>query len=338
MEPYTRTVLEQIGAESGCRKLAAVFYTRVGKDATLRPLFPGKSLRCATEEFAAFLIQLLDGDQAQTSYRCWLSLRESHGRFSISEAQRVAWLRCMENVLEAVVDDLETRKSLTVFFRVGSLHVAGEDPASSAKGQPWSAGWARQRALDALVDLILRGEDAEAIQCAQRLELPASMEVGVLARLMEFGRAALLEYTLERIDQRPELGQAHFNGRSLLHHGSGHACIPVVIALLTAGGKPNSPDQAGHSPLYRAAGAKPDQQASQVVAALLTAGAFIDHAGGTNRSTALHQAARFGNVEVTKTLLAAGANRELRDRNGLTPLDRARNCRRPGVVEILALG
>jgi len=43
-----------------------VFYARVGKDPVLRPFFPGKSLKRATGEFAAFLIQLLGRDEKQT--------------------------------------------------------------------------------------------------------------------------------------------------------------------------------------------------------------------------------------------------------------------------------
>src|SRR5579871_3165259 len=71
-------VLEALGGEEGCRNLSAAFYARVATDEVLRPFFPGKSLRCATEEFAAFLIQFLGGDEAQTQDRWWLSLRESH--------------------------------------------------------------------------------------------------------------------------------------------------------------------------------------------------------------------------------------------------------------------
>jgi len=59
-------LLEALGAEEGCRRMSAAFYARVGKDPVLRPLFPGKSLKCATKEFAAFLIQLLGGDEKQT--------------------------------------------------------------------------------------------------------------------------------------------------------------------------------------------------------------------------------------------------------------------------------
>ena len=65
-------------------RLSTAFYKKVAHDPTLKPLFPGKSLHCATEEFAAFLIQFLGGDEAKTQRRWWLSLRESHARFRIT--------------------------------------------------------------------------------------------------------------------------------------------------------------------------------------------------------------------------------------------------------------
>ena len=76
-------ILIQLGGETGCKRLAKDFYARVAKSKELKPLFPGKSVRCATEEFSAFLIQSLEGDEEQTQYRWWLSLRESHARFKI---------------------------------------------------------------------------------------------------------------------------------------------------------------------------------------------------------------------------------------------------------------
>src|ERR1700721_1879684 len=94
-------LLEALGGEEGCRSLSSAFYARVGKDPVLRPFFPGKSLRCATEEFAAFLIQFLGGDEKQTQQRWWLSLRESHARFQIGPNAREAWLRHMEATLDA---------------------------------------------------------------------------------------------------------------------------------------------------------------------------------------------------------------------------------------------
>ena len=110
-------LLEALGDEEGCRRLSAAFYARVGNDPVLRPLFPGKNLRCATEEFAAFLIQFLGGDEKQTQYRWWLSLRESHARFQIGPNARRAWLRHMEATLDAAPLDEATRNALRHFSR-----------------------------------------------------------------------------------------------------------------------------------------------------------------------------------------------------------------------------
>jgi len=97
-------LLEALGGEEACKTLSTQFYARVGKDPVLRPFFPGKSLRCATEEFAAFLIQFLGGDEKQTQHRWWLSFRESHARFQIGPNARTAWLKHMEATLDALLD------------------------------------------------------------------------------------------------------------------------------------------------------------------------------------------------------------------------------------------
>jgi hemoglobin len=109
-------LLEALGGEAGCKRLRMEFYARVGKEPVLRPLFPGKSLRCATEEFAAFLIQFLDGDEEQTQYRWWLTLRESHARFRIGTTERSAWLKHMRATLEAApLDEVREMHSVNSF-------------------------------------------------------------------------------------------------------------------------------------------------------------------------------------------------------------------------------
>ena len=115
--PKRATVLRALGDEAGCQRLSAAFYARVGKDPVLRPLFPGKSLRCATEEFAAFLIQFLGGDEEHTQHRWWLSLRESHARFRIGPAERRAWLKHMAATLEATPLDEPTRTGPSAILR-----------------------------------------------------------------------------------------------------------------------------------------------------------------------------------------------------------------------------
>src|SRR3954447_4994299 len=117
--------LQALGGEAGCKRLSAEFYARVGTDPVLRPLFPGKSLRCATEEFAAFLIQFLGGDEQQTQHRWWLSLRESHARFRIGAAERSAWLWHMGETLDMASLDEGARNALRQFFLHSSAYVIG---------------------------------------------------------------------------------------------------------------------------------------------------------------------------------------------------------------------
>jgi hemoglobin len=67
-----------VGGRGVCRQLSEAFYARVKRDPVLRPLFPGKSMRCAMNAFAAFLAQFLGGPAEDAQARWWLSLRESH--------------------------------------------------------------------------------------------------------------------------------------------------------------------------------------------------------------------------------------------------------------------
>src|SRR3984893_14566833 len=158
-------LLEALGGEEGCRTLSAAFYARVGKDPVLRPFFPGKSLRCATEEFAAFLIQFLGGDEKQTQYRWWLSLRESHARFQIGPNARRAWLRHMEATLNAAPLDDATRNALRHFFARSSAYVIGRDTAESDH-EDLGARWREQRFLDNVMAAIVKGRDDEALALA----------------------------------------------------------------------------------------------------------------------------------------------------------------------------
>jgi hemoglobin len=121
--------LEALGGEAGCKRLSAEFYARVANDPVLRPLFPGKSLRWAIEEFGAFLIQFLGGDKEQTQHRWWLSLRESHARFRIDATERSVWSKHMGATLEAAPLNEKTRKALRQFFLQCSAYVIGTGAA-----------------------------------------------------------------------------------------------------------------------------------------------------------------------------------------------------------------
>ncbi len=329
------SLLTALGGEAGCRRLSSEFYGRVATDPVLRPLFPGRSLRCAIEEFAGFLIQFLGGDEEQTQYRSWLSLRESHSRFAIGANQRGAWLRNMEAALEAVPLDNSSRGALRRFFVHSSAHITGKTSDAELRHEELTARWSEQLVLDEVIAAIASGRDRDALTWAARFAARPSVFVGVLARMMQSGRAALVSFVVNAVEKEAGLGTRRYNGRTLLHFASGAGCAEVVALLLRAGMHPDIPDHGGHTPLYQVANECSSEAGPLVVRALVRAGADVNAQTGVTGATALHMAARRGHVEIARALLEYGADLDRRDRKGDTALRRARNCRKNGVARLL---
>jgi truncated hemoglobin YjbI len=306
----------------------------VGKDPVLRPLFPGKSLKCAVEEFAAFLIQFLGGDEDQAQRRWWLSLRESHARFQIGPAERQAWLKNMGATLEATSIDEPTRKALKQFFEHSSAYVAGNETARPEDGE-LTARWDEQRVLDEAIGAIADGRDREVMVLAPRFWSRPSVFVGLLARMLQTRRADLIAFVNDAAERDPSLGSRSFGGRTLLHYAAGAGCIEVVTSLLRLGTDPDLRDAGGHTPLYSVANECASETAPEIVRALVRAGANLNANGGVTRATPLHMAARRGYVETARVLLDCGASIGARDSKGVTPLERAVNCRKEAVARLL---
>jgi truncated hemoglobin YjbI len=327
-------LLEALGGEEGCRRLSAAFYARVGKDPVLRPFFPGKSLRCATEEFAAFLIQFLDGDETQTQFRWWLSLRESHARFQIAPNARNAWLKNMVATLDAAPLDEATRNTLRQFFSHSSAYVIGKD-AAEPDHEELAARWSEQRVLDSIIAAIVAGRDDETLALAPRFASRPSVFVGLLARMIQSGRARLIDFVIDAAGSDPSLATRRFAETTLLHFAAGAGCLEVVTLLLRLGVDPNLPGRGDHTPLYCVANECASETGPEVVGALVRAGADVNACGGVTRATALHMAARRGHVEIARALLDSGASVNARDRKADTPLQRAMNCRKNEVSQLL---
>ena len=334
------TLLEALGGEAGCKRLSSEFYARVGGDAVLRHLFPGKSLRCATEEFAAFLVQFLGGREEHTQKRWWLSLRESHARFQIGSDERRAWLAHMAETLEAIPLDEATRKELKQFFGHSSAYVAGHEAAESAQGE-LATRWSEQRLLDDAIATIAAGRSQQAIELASHFVSKPSVMIGLLARMMQIapsaqsGDVSMIDFVVETLERQAPLAQHRFAGRTLLHYASGAGCTRVVESLLRLGVDPNVHQAEGHTPLYSVANECALKSGAEIVRALVQAGADVNACGGVMHSTPLHMAARRGFVEIAKTLLECGAAIDARDRKGDTPLQRAINCRKDAVARLL---
>src|SRR5438552_2448924 len=125
----TFNLYRAIGGTVICRKLSAAFYARVGRDPVLRPLFPGKTHKCAIEAFAAFLAQFLGGPPEDAQRRWWLSLRESHLRFKIGKKERDAWMKNMVQALDDVPMEKSARSALRDLFERSSAYVVNVGPA-----------------------------------------------------------------------------------------------------------------------------------------------------------------------------------------------------------------
>ena len=336
-----------IGGAAGCHQLASAFYARVARDSTLRPLFPGKTFRCAIEEFAAFLVQFLGGPPEDARHRWWLSLRESHLRFQIGKKERDAWMKLMTRTLDDVELSPSLRSALQSLFGDASAYLVNTGPAvATTNGQEEgsdidaqiSKRWEEQRALDEAVAAVREGETERVMamvaspllqSCFQRRAVMANF-VGLL---IGSSRPAITEYALTTLLENPDLAQERYSDRTLLHAAAAAGNLPMVTALLRLGVDANIADGGGHTPLY----ALGNQCAGggAVVKVLVRAGAKVDACEGVKRCTALHMAARRDNVEAAEALLQCGANIEARDSSGETPLRRAVNCGQTGVARLL---
>ncbi len=342
-----------IGGAAGCRALATAFYAHVEQDPILRPLFPS-TFTCAIEEFSAFLVQFLGGEAEHSQRRWWLSLRESHRRFSIGQRERNAWLLAMTLTLgdDSVIADPAIRSELLEFFRHSSAHVVNThvvnkgrmpDPASPLRGDI-APLWEEQVALDEAVALI-RSPDHSG-RCIELLESAAlqarfarspSVHASLLALMARSKTPSLREYAIDRLRADPSLVRARYNGwRTLLHDAAGAGDLNLVELLLEMGAGEIADDDRARSPLYCVGNECSAPGAGRIVRVLLErSSARVNAVHGVKRCTALHMAARRGNVEVIAALLDGGADIEARDSAGDTPLRRAVNLNKVEAARLL---
>jgi len=347
----TTGLYQAVGGTGTCRKLSAAFYARVQRDPVLRPLFPGKTLRCAIEEFAAFLAQFLGGPPEDAQRRWWLSLRESHLRFKIGQKERDAWMKNMLQALDEAPIEEPARSALRNLFEGSSAYVVnvGQTPAVADDGGGSSSGihreisrrWSAQRTLDEAVAAVHRGAAECAIALAEGAALQAyfqgsrSVFAGMLALMIGKGDGAMLDYVREKLLADRALAQERYSGRTLLHGAAAAGNLAIVELLLRLGAEPDTADAGGHTPLYCVANECKAHGGASVVRALVQAGARVNARDGVKHCTALHMAARRGNVEVAEMLLDSGADIEAPDSVGDTPLRRAVNCDKTDVATLL---
>jgi hemoglobin len=332
-----------VGGLATCQALAVAFYAGVARDPILRPLFPGKTFTCAIAEFTAFLVQFLGGPPEATQRRHWVSLRESHRRFPIGPRERDAWLVQMDAALAAVPLEPPVRQTMRAFFACAATSLVPAGPPAlpavcsdldqDELGRTLVWRWGVYTALDTVTSDIFAGRAAHAVASICRPPLAGYLErdhalwASVLGRMLGSGDALVHDYVRATLRAQPDLVHARFGGHTLLHTACAMGQVDEVRLLLQLGADSNALDAGSHGPLYWLANARESTGSAQVVEALVAAGAEIHAAAGTMRCTALHMAARRGNVRVMAALLAHGASLQARDRRGDTPLQRAIKCR-----------
>jgi len=342
-----------VGGRDVCRQLSEAFYARVKRDPVLRPLFPGKSMRCAVEALAGFLAQFLGGPTEDAQARWWLSLRESHLRFKIGPRERQAWMSNMVEALEDVRVDEPVRLAFRDLFERSSAYIvntgqglgeecAPENPSADRMHREIAQRWAEQRALDDLVRAIRDGDAGRGLELTKspalksRFARDRAVFAHVLGLMMGCGNDAFLEYAEGELRADPALANMHNRyGRTLLHDASGQGNLRMVELLLRLGADPNGKTSGGHTPLYSMANECQVTGGGNIVRALVRAGAQVDARSDAKRCTALHMAARRGNTEVAEALVDCGADINARDTAGDTPLRRAKNCHKTSVALLL---
>jgi truncated hemoglobin YjbI len=336
---------ETLGGTAACRRLAVAFYGRVERDPILRPLFPGKTFKCAIEEFTAFLAQFLGGPSEDSQRRWWLSLHESHRRFKIGQRERTAWIANMLLALDDVRIQEPLRSELLGFFQGSSAYVvnqgeptAAEDAGGGKRQVEIARRWKAQLRLDEAVAALRSGDAKRAIALAESSTLETcgrTVHCGLLALMIRSRQSELLDHARVKLAGDPALAQERYAGRTLLHEAAAAGEPAMVELLLSLGADPNALDGGGHTPLYSAGNECAVEGGGKVVRALVRGGADVNACEGVKRCTALHMAARRGHAEVAAALLDCGADLEVRDSHGETPLRRAVNCEKPALVSLL---
>src|SRR5262249_58294167 len=111
-------------------------------------------------------------------------------------------------------------------------------------------GWSEQGVVDEVIGAIVEGRDDETLALAPRFALRPSVFVGLLARMVQSGRAKLIHFVMDAAESDTSLATRRFAGATLLHFAAGAGCLEVVELLLRLGVDPNIQGRGDHTPLY----------------------------------------------------------------------------------------
>ncbi len=200
--------------------------------------------------------------------------------------------------------------------------------------------WKRAIDQDKVADLkrLLPGVDVALTNNKGKTALMAAVKVGdncLLQELMQRGlKFSTKSYTggtalmyavlgnqpemIEKVlSYQPDPDEQSTNGWTAVMIAAAKGFRSAVLDLHQAGADINLPDVYQWTPLMRAI----DNRHTDVAVYLLAApGINVNHTN-ENGSSALHIAALTGETEIVTTLLQLGSDKDLQDKNGLTPAD-----------------
>src|SRR5262249_49497867 len=106
--------------------------------------------------------------------------------------------------------DEETRAALRQFFLGSSAYVIDKESTAPAH-EELAARWTAQLSLDDVIEAIAAGKDQEALTLAPQFGGRPSVLVGLLFRMMQTRRPALIRFTIDSIERDPSLTTHRFH-------------------------------------------------------------------------------------------------------------------------------
>ncbi len=205
---------------------------------------------------------------------------------------------------------------------------------------------AREGDLERVKELVAQGADVNGSAGAREWGLPlwwaafrghldvAEYLVSCGARKDPFTAAAMgdWDFVAARLDEQPSLVHTvTSSGQTLLHWANRGNQVEFARRLLDHGVDPNCLNDYGAAPLLYAA----REGHVEFCRLLIENGANVNFRAEPNGKTPIREAAENGNVALAELLLARGADPNVKDTEGLTPLDVARQAGSTAVADLL---